>query len=166
MSMFLYRMPSGIPGAVTRVGAPTTIEPNIILGTNPPLLYGIPVAIDPSTGKIRPIGAGDTVANVYGILVRAFPMGSSGNALGAAVPPTSGAIDVLKAGYINVNVNGSGTPVKNSVVYVRTVANGGNTIIGGIEAASDSTNSFALTGAYFTGAKDANGNCEIAYAIQ
>jgi hypothetical protein len=166
MSMFLYRMPSGIPGALTRAGAPCVVEPNIILGTNPPLLYGIPVAVDPSTGKIRPIGAGDTIANVYGILVRPFPTQSAGVAMGAAVPPTSGMCDVLKAGYINVKVNASAVPVKNGAVYIRTVANGGNTIIGGIEAAADSTNTFVLTGAYFTGATDANGNGEVAYALQ
>lgn len=166
MSMFLLRMPSGIPGAISRPGAPCVVEPNIILTTNPPLLYGIPVAIDSATGKVRPIGAGDTIANVYGILVRPFPTQSAGTALGAAVPPASGMCDVLKAGYICVKVNASTVPVKNGNVYIRTVANGGNTIIGGIEAASDTTNTFQLTGAYFTGASDANGNCEIAYALQ
>ena len=165
MAMFLTRMPAGIPGALSRPLSPFITEPNVILPANPPLLYGIPVAVDPSTGKIRPIGAGDTNANVYGLLVRAFPVQSSGNALGAAVPPTSGMCDVLKTGYMCVKVNASTVPVKNGPVYVRTVANGGNTIIGGIEAAADSTNTFQLLNSYFTGASDANGNCEIAYIL-
>ena len=166
MSMFLLRMGSGIPGDVTRPGSPCIIEQNIILGTNPPLLYGIPVAVDPSTGKIRPIGAGDTNANAYGILTRSFPVQSAGNSMGVGVPPTSGVCGVLKMGYINVKVNASTVPVKNGSVFVRTVANGGNTIIGGIEAAADSTNTFQLLNAYFTGASDANGNSEVAYALQ
>lgn len=162
MAVFITRMPAGIPGDVSRPGASTTIETAIVLGTNPPLLYGIPVAVDASTGKIRPIGAGDTVANVYGLLVRAYPSNSSASGVGDSVPPTSGIADVLKKGYMSVKVNGSTSPVKNGSVYVRTVT-GSDTVIGGFSAASDATNNFVLTGAYFTGGMDANGNSEIKF---
>ena len=162
----LLRMASGVPGAVSRPGAPATIEPNVILTTNPPTVYGNPVAVDATTGHVRPIGAGDTTATVYGFLVRPFPAQSSGNVLGAATPPTSGACDVAKLGYMTVKVT-NGTPSKNSAVYIRTVANVAlpNTSVGDIEAASDTTNSFVLAGAYFTGAADANGNTEIAFNL-
>lgn len=163
MASFLYRMPSGIPGAISRAQAPTNIEPNTILSTNPPTAYGVPVAVDASTGHVRPIGAGDTSALIYGFNVRPFPT-QSGNTLGVSTPPTSGETDVMTMGYMTVKCN-YGTPAKNGTVYVRIAANGANTIIGGIEASSDTTYSVVVTGAHFTGAMDANGNAEIAYNI-
>ncbi|MBC7074669.1 MAG: hypothetical protein H5T98_01075 [Syntrophomonadaceae bacterium] len=137
MASFLYRMPSGIPGAISRSQAPTNIEPNIILSTNPPTVYGVPVAVDASTGHVRPIGAGDTSALIYGFNVRPFPT-QSGNTLGVSTPPTSGETDVLKLGYMTVKST-NGTPSKNGPVYVRVTANGAlpNTAVGDVEAAAD-----------------------------
>jgi hypothetical protein len=166
MSAFLYRMPSGIPGALSRPGAPVTVEPNVILSTNPPTAYGNPVAVDAASGHVRPIGAGDTAASVYGFLVRPFPIESGTTALGTATPPTSGACDVAKLGYMTVKVT-NGTPAKNSAVYIRTVLNGAIPagLVGDVEAVADGTNTFVLPGAYFTGAADANGNSEIAFNL-
>ena len=156
-------MPSGIPGSISRSQAPLNVEPNIILSANPPAAYGVPVAIDASTGHVRPIGAGDTAGLIYGMTVRPFPTTSS-NTMGVSTPPTSGEIDVMTMGYMSVKCN-YGTPAKNGVVYVRIAANGANTIVGGIEATSDTTYSIVMTGAHFTGAMDANGNAEIAYNL-
>lgn len=161
---FLYRMPSGIPGAVSRNSA-FTIEPNIPSTTNVLTNYGNPVALDASQ-HVRPIIAGDVAASVYGFLARAFPTNSSAQGIGVATPPTSGPVDVMKMGYMNIAVT-NGTPVKGGAVYIRTVVNASlpNTYIGDVEAAADSTNSFVLPGAYFTGGVDADGNSEIAFNI-
>lgn len=161
---FLYRMPAGIPGSVSRNSA-FTIEPNIISSTTPPTLYGIPVKLD-ANQRITGIVGGDTTASVFGFLARPFPTNSGTQGIAAATPPVNGPCDVLKMGYINVKVN-VGTPVKGGAVYVRTVLNVAIPagLVGDIEAASDGTNTFVLTGAYFTGGIDANGNGEIAYNV-
>lgn len=161
---FTFRMPSGIPGSSSR-NSPSVVEPNTISTVTPPTVYGNPVALDASQ-NIRPIAAGDTAASVYGFLFRAYPTNSGTQGLGVSTPPTSGTCSVMRMGYINVAVT-NGTPVKGGAVYVRTVVNAAlpNTYIGDVEAAADSTNSFVLTGAAFTGGMDANGNSEIAFGI-
>lgn len=161
---FTYRMPAGIPGNVTRASV-ATIESQILDTTNYPTVYGVPVAIDATSKNVRKIMAGDAAAAIYGLYVRPFPTASGAtDGVGTSTPPVSGLCSILKRGYSNVKVN-AGTAAKNGVVYVRVVANGGNTIIGGVEAAADSTNTIIMTGAYFTGPADASGNCEVAYAI-
>ncbi len=165
----LYRMSSGIPGTLSRTGLAVAVETAILLTGSAPAAYGLPVAVDATTGHVRAIAGGDTAASVYGVLVRPFPtQGGDGvnTAIGTSAPPTSGAVDVLKLGYISVYVS-RGTPAKAGAVYVRTVANASypNSPVGGFEASADGTNSFALTNAYFTGAADANGNSEIAFNI-
>ena len=169
MVAFVYRMPSGIPGALSRTGQAFIVEPGILLAGSVPPAYGLPVAVDASTGHMRAIKAGDTAASVYGILVRPFPtQGGDGTntPLGSSPPPASGQCDVLKLGYISVAV-ANGTPAKNGTVYVRVAANGSlpNTAVGDIEAAADGTNTVALTNAYFTGAADSSGNAEIAFNV-
>lgn len=164
---FLYRMPSGIPGSVSRNSA-FTVEPNIPSTTNVLTNYGNPVALDASQ-HVRPVIAGDVAASVYGFLARAFPTNSSTQGIGVATPPASGPVDVMKMGYMNVAVT-YGTPVKGGPAYIRTVVNStlAGTYIGDVEAAVDptvSTNSFILPGAYFTGGVDAEGNSEIAFNI-
>ena len=159
----LYRMNAGIPGNVNRASE-ATIEAQLLDIVNFPTAYGVPVAIDATSKGIRKIMAGDVPANVYGFFVRPYPVGASQDPIGVSTPPVSGLCNVLKRGYINVKLN-VGTAAKNGVVYVRTVANGGNTIIGGIEATADGVNNYAMLNAYFTGAADASGNTEVAYNL-
>jgi len=161
---FQFRMPAGIPGAVTRASL-ATIEPQQLDTTNYPTSYGVPVVIDGTSHNVRYAKTGDVVANIYGMYVRTFPSGGNAtDGLGVSTPPVAGICNVMKRGYMNVKVN-VGTAVKNGAVYVRITANGGNTIIGGIEATADSTNTLALANAYFTGPADANGMCEIGFNI-
>jgi hypothetical protein len=160
---FLYRMPAGIPGNVTRIET-ATIEPQQLDPTNYPTSYGVPVAIDATTKLTRKIMAGDAAAAIYGLYPRPYPTSASQDGLGTSTPPTNGNCGVLKRGYMSVKLN-VGTATKGGIVYVRVAANGGNTIIGGIEATSDSTNTIAMPVAYFMGPADANGNTEVAFNI-
>ncbi len=169
MTAFVYRMPSGVPGALSRTGLALAVEPAVLLSGSAPAAYGLPVAVDAATGHVRAINAGDTAASVYGFLVRPFPtQGGDGQStgLGVSAPPTSGAVDVLKLGYMSVQVT-NGTPSKGSTVYVRVAANAAlpSTSVGDVEAAADGTNTVALTNAYFTGAADSSGNAEIAFNV-
>lgn len=163
MVAILYRMGHGVAGDITRQSQANTIEPHL-LGATPFTAYGLPAKI--SAGKIVPMGAGDAGTALRGFLVRPFPThgANPSDPLGAAVPPTSGMGDLLKRGYISVKCN-VGTPALDGTVYMRITANGGNTIIGGIEATADGGNTITLPGCTFNGAADANGNVEIAYNL-
>lgn len=172
---FAYRMPSGIPGDVNRAGSSAVVEPNLISSVNPPLAYGVAVALDPANG-IRPIGAGDTAALVYGLYVRPYPtnqQSTSGffgsNPLGTnQVPPAQGPCDVLKSGYMTVKLYAPAAAVPGGAVYVRIANAGVGQIVGGFEAAADGGNTIqvgAQNTTYFRGAADASGNVEIAFNL-
>ena len=163
MTAFLYRMPSGIAGDVTRASV-STIETQLLDSTLPFPGYGLFGKI--ASGKFVPIASGDAAGTVYGALVRPFPTQgvNASDALGVSVPKTSGAADVMRRGYMSVKLN-AGTAALGGVVYVRVGAAATGKPIGGIEAASDSTNTIAVAGASFMSAADASGNVEIAYNI-
>ena len=163
MTAFLYRMPSGIPGDVSRQSN-STIEPQVLDPANPFSAYGLFGKI--SSGKFIPVGAGDVATSVFALLVRPFPTqgANASDPLGTGVPKTSGVCDALRRGYAFVKSN-NGTPALGGTVYIRVANPSGAKVIGGIEAASDSTNTIAVPGAMFTGAADANGNCEISLNI-
>lgn len=154
----------GFPGDQTRLNTPQIAEVKVVSATNPPVLFGVPVKLD-SNGKVQKIGAGDTSNDVYGTVIRSFPSQNYtlNQVIGAEIPggPT---LSILRSGYTIVKVIGSGTPVANGKVYVRTVT-GTNTVIGGIETAADSTNTFEWVGARFVGGKDASGNAEIYFTV-
>ena len=158
---FLYRMPSGIPGDVSRKNQ-STIDSQIFNASLPFASYGIPAKL--ASGKVVPFAGGETAADLFGFLVRPFPTQSAQEGLGTATPPTSGVANILRRGWMTVKCN-AGTPAAGGTVYVRIAAASGAKVIGGIEAAADSTNTVALTGARFTNAGDANGNVEIEYNI-
>ena len=147
---FLYRMASGIPGASSRNSA-FTIEPGIISSVTPPTEYGIPLALDADL-NMRPIQGGDTAGSVQGFLARAFPTNSGTDGIATATPPTSGACDVLKMGYMNVAVN-RGTAAKGGKVYIRTIANASypTTSVGDVEAEGDTPAPVATAKAGNTG---------------
>jgi hypothetical protein len=169
MVSYVYRMPAGIPGTVNRIGANATIETMNVTPfgtTGAPTAYGVPLVIDATTGNVgnaRILTSGDTA--VYGILAREFPTQSSQDGLGTSTPPLSGLISVLKRGYMMVLLSGTTAAVKGGQVYVWTAAASGSHIVGGFEAASPGGSGFALTGCYFMGPADANGNTEIAFNI-
>jgi hypothetical protein len=157
-------MPIGVPGDLSRQAAVVEAYQNFI--TTPVLSYGLPVKISATPDAVTGIVAADTSAAVVGFAVRKFygyqRLSGSEN-FGAGTPP-DGPIDVLKEGYIVVRCN-NGTPVKEGSVHVRIAVPSGQRVIGGIEAVADGVNTFALTGAAFTGAVDAEGNAEIRFRV-
>lgn len=163
MVAYVERMPYGIPGDVSRPSQ-STIEAGVFNASLPFSKYGIPGKV--ASGKFVPLAGAETAADIYGILVRPYPItgASASDPLGTAVPPTTGVADVLRRGYITVK-NNAGTPALNGAVYVRIATPGAGTPIGGIEAAADGANTIVLTGARFMSAADASGNVEIAYNI-
>jgi hypothetical protein len=164
-------MPVGIAGEVTREQSASIeaiqIMPDPVSGH--PASYGVPLAIDTTTGHARTLVAADTAANVYGILVRPFPSGSSLDGLGVSTPPKEGLVDALRKGYCCVVLSGDAAAAKGQPVYIWTAAASGSHIVGGFEATSPGDsgapnhipNGFQLLGANFQGPADTDGNVEI-----
>jgi len=160
---FLYRMPAGIPGDVTRPSN-STIEPQQIDSGTPPTKYGVFVKL--VSGKVQPLASADAATVVYGLLVRPFPTNSAQDAIGVATPLASGIGDVLVRGYMTVILK-LGTAAKGGAVYVVTTA-GGTVAVGDIVTAASPAGggtAVAVADCIFMGAADADGNVEIRYNI-
>ncbi len=158
MAAYLYRMPSGIPGDVSRKSHSTIESHNM---ATPVAAFGLFVKMD-ALGNLAPLASADTAASVYGLLVRSYPTTSATNDLGAAAP-VKGINDVMVRGYMTVKCN-AGTAKKGGVVHVRVGAATTAKPLGGIEAVADGANTIAVN-ARFMHEADAQGNVEIAYNI-
>lgn len=158
MAAYTYRMPSGIPGDVSRKSHSTIESHNM---KTPVAGFGVFGKMD-AAGDIVPLGSADTADAVYGLIVRSYPTTSATNELGEAVPP-KGITDVLVRGYMTVKCN-AGTAKKGGAVYVRIGAAATGKPIGGIEAVADGANTIAVKAKFMHDA-DASGNVEIAYNI-
>lgn len=163
---YTYRMPAGFPGDVNRMH-PASIIARLIDATTPPRLYGDPVVINGTANSVRGLTASDTaVTRIYGIAVRPFPtqqtQGGMSASIGAATPPTSSTMDILRSGFIIVKVNSGAASVKaDDPVFVWVAANSGAHVQGGFEQAASAGNTAAIANARFVGPCDANGITEI-----
>lgn len=123
---FTYRMGAGFPGDVNRTH-PFSVEPCLIDAANPPTAYGQAVVIGVNNGVRRVLAGDDALTLIYGVTVRPFPFqqstGGMSASIGAATPPISGVIDVLRLGYIMVQLNGA--PAKGDPLYVWAAAAAG-----------------------------------------
>lgn len=163
MTAFQYRMPAGIPGAVSRVEH-ATVEAGLYDSTAPFSAYGLPAKL--ASGKYQPLGAGDAATALVALLVRPYPTNSSQEGLGVATPPQTGGIgNFLRRGYMTIKLNGGATVAKGDQVYIRVANAAAGKPVGGFEGASDSTNTVAPAGLVFTGPADSTGNVEVAYNI-
>lgn len=158
MAAYMYRMPSGIPGDVSRKSHSTIESHNM---ATPVAAFGLFVKMD-ALGNLAPLASADTAASVYGLLVRSYPTTSATNDLGAAAP-VKGINDVMVRGYMTVKCN-AGTAKKGGVVHVRIAAAAAGKPIGGVEAVADAANTIAVNARFMHDA-DAQGNVEIAYNI-
>jgi hypothetical protein len=167
MVSYLYRMPTGLAGDVSRTNG-ATIEPVTLTAfgtTGSPAGYGIPVAIDTTTGNARTITSADTF--IFGLLVREYPTNAGQDALGVQTlaPVLGQAGSVLRRGYMTVKLSGSTAAVKGQPVYVWTAAASGSHIVGGFESTNPGGSGFALPNTTFEGPADASGIVEIAYNL-
>ncbi|MEI1686968.1 hypothetical protein V8P55_01625 [Acinetobacter baumannii] len=154
---YLYRMPSGIPGDISRK-AHSTVEAHILKGN-----FGAFGIFGKLTAEgIVPLEAADT--DVYGLIVRSYPTQSALNGIGAAVPQSGIVNDIMRRGYMTVKCN-AGTAKKAGKVYVRVATGTELKPIGGIEAVADGTNTIEIKNAMFMHDADAQGNVEISYNI-
>ena len=169
-----YRMPAGIPGAISRAGGGVVmdVEPVALSSASPLAAYGLFGQLD-NSGDFRALAAGD--AAVYGLLSRPFPANDTTatgffgqDKLGTpAVPPQNGGDGgVLRSGYMTValepnNAGVTAAVVKGGVVYACIQNPNAVGHVGGVQGAADGGNTIA-TKWIFMGPADANGNVEIA----
>lgn len=130
---------------------------NVFVDTGAAATQGFPAAAN-TTG----------VSKIAGVLVRPYPTqqttGGMSSALGAATPPVTGVIDVLRNGFIMVRANNfaAAPPVKGGAVYVWVAASAGTQVQGGFSTVAGGVGeTAAIANARFNGPPDANGICEI-----
>lgn len=157
----LYRMPSGIPGDISRRGQ-CTVESAVADANNPFTAYGVPGKM--LNGKFVPVQAGDAASVVSGFLVRPYPA-QTANSNGTGIS-TGKILDRMRRGYMTVQ-NNAGTPTIEGTVYVRVANPSAGKPIGGIEAVNDATagNTVVIPNCVFCDVGDAAGNVEIRFNI-
>lgn len=175
---FTFRMGAGFAGDVNRTH-PAAIEACLIDSSFPPLLYGLAVIADAaSPNGVRSIKTTDSSATeIYGVTVRPYPLQAAfgDTAYGAVTfgadqaPPTVQPLDVLKQGYIMVQLQGATAATKGGAVFVGTAATSGSgsTLLtqGGFTAVTE-TNAIALSSrSYWNGPADPNGIAELALHV-
>ncbi|TXE22186.1 structural cement protein Gp24 [Serratia ureilytica] len=164
-SSYLYRMPAGIAGGVTR-SQDLTIEPVTLDNKNQFAAYGMAGKYD--NNKFVPIKDGDDISLVKGILVRPYPITSFADLAYLGVQANQTA-DNLKRGYICVQAT-AGNPTtakKGDPVYVRVTGGTAASPVGSFLLLPDSTatNTPQLLMAEVMGPGQADGLVEIAYNI-
>lgn len=165
MTAYLYRMPVGIAGAISRP-QDLTVEPVILKSSNAFPAYGLAGKYD-ADGYFVPLADGDTADKVKGIYVRPYPTTSQPDMVRQVGTDKNFPGDAMKRGYMTVNLGADASTIKKgATVYV--VVSLDSTIdvpLGGFMSTSISGKNVALTNAEFTGAGDANGNAEISWKI-
>ncbi|WP_142850957.1 hypothetical protein [Telmatospirillum sp. J64-1] len=152
MTVYLYAMPAGFPGNVTR-RAESTLEP-VLLATETP--HGAPLTLD-TEGKAVPTTEADEVS---AWLVRPYPttgVGSDGNSA-----PAGTIQDRLLRGYISVRLSAAETQTAVKGAPVCLIAEAGNGFAVGDLAVSAGD---PIPGAVFMGPQDSDGNAEIAFNL-
>lgn len=152
MTTYLYAMPAGFPGNVTR-RADSSLEPVLLAADTP---HGAPLTLD-AQGRAAATAA---AANVNAFLVRPYP--TTGVGAGGNSAPGGTLQDRLVRGYISVRLAGAedtaavkGAPVKLVAVAADGYAVGELAVSAGVD----------VPGAFFMGPQDADGNVEIAFNI-
>lgn len=170
---YLYRMPVGIAGAVSRP-QDLTIEPVIIDSSRSFPVYGLVGKYDGD--YFVPLTAGDTAEKIQGIYVRPYPTTSTPDWVRQIGEGKNFPGDALKRGYMTVSVGGDASKVtKGGTVYVRVASPTDASPLGAFLTAPEMVtpagdedptyNTAILPNAQFTGAGDADGNVEISYKI-
>ena len=173
----------GFPGTVSRIPNPTIVSRPVNTGSTLNLNFGDgAVVISDTTGgtwksvaDFMTYGGGSAataLAAFAGFAVRevktqlGYPPAYGGQQVGYYQPGELG--EVLELGAILVTLQGGGTPQANQPVYMRVVSNPAiSTVIGGVEAAADGVNTFAVPNCVFrTGDVDSNNLVEVIMLVR
>lgn len=154
-------MPHGFAGSYAR-------QPDMIVDTRPAggteqIAFGMALKYD-ANGAVVVMGAGSTAAQFVGVAARELKSALNYLEQGAGAYAPKDAVPVFMRGCVNAKCQ-NGTPKLGGAVYVRVAANAAlpNAVVGGFEAAADSTaaNTVQLTNCQWAGPADANGVAEL-----
>lgn len=164
MVAYLYRMPVGIAGGISR-SQDLTAEPVILDSAKSFSAYGL-AGKDSTDGKFIPLAASDAATVITGLYMRPYPTTSTPDMVRQVGTGKHFTGDVMKRGYMTVNIGGTAVNLtKGSPVYVRNAKPTDASPLGAILGAAVDGETVILPNATFTGAGDANGNAEVAYNI-
>lgn len=138
-------------------------QPDTIIDSHPAggaIAFGQAVVFN--SGAVVLPGASASAADFVGVACREVKSATDYFNQNTGTYSQYDAVPVIKRGCVNV-ICQNGTPALDGTVYVRVSANASypTAVVGGFEAAADSTNSVALTNVKWKGAADANGVAEI-----
>ena len=152
-------MPNGMAGSYAR-------QPDMIINTKPaggetPIDFGLALVYDSNKKVVLP-ATGATAAQFVGIAAREINTALNYLEQTPGQYAPGDAVPVFQRGSINVKCQ-NGTAAVGAPVYMRITYNATyqNAVVGGFEAAADSTNSVQLTNAQWAGPADANGIAEL-----
>lgn len=151
-------MSMGYPGSYART--PDCIIVNRVAATD--VEFGLAVVLKPDN-TYAAFGGSDTAATFGGVAVREVKQATNFVDQNNVKYLQGDQMDALERGNIVVKCQ-RGTPTAGGKVYVRKTANSTypDAVVGGFEAAADSTNTVELTNAYWTtGHKGAGDVAEI-----
>lgn len=164
---YLKQAPAGVPGDISRTDE-TNVEPVKFAEAYCPAVFGFPLIT--VSGETRKWASGSVAVDFQGILVREVPgiagTAASDESYDATVPWWKQILGNAVRGYVIVKCS-VGTPARNGVVYVQSVANGGINPGEFRADGTDSGNAVALTATqavWATNGKDADGNAELRIA--
>ena len=167
MVAYIKRMNVGFEGDLTREAAPGDVVNEVLDNSYDWSTYGFgrPVKYT-AKGKVTPLVTGDTASKIEGFLVRSFPGRAVSNTGDQAYPQINGgAYPVARRGFMAVKLQNVSTPVKGGPVYVRIGGTTSSLLLGGVEAAADTTNTIEVPNAQFEGPAGADGVTEISFTI-
>lgn len=151
-------MTAGFAGSYAR-------QPDMIVNTRPaggtaPIPFGAPLVY--SEGNVVQMGASATAAQFVGVAGRELKSSLTYMEQSPGQYNPGDPVSVFQRGSIQVYCQ-RGTPALGGAVYVRITANGSyeSAVVGGFEAAADSSNTVQLTNCQWGGAPDANGIAEL-----
>ncbi|HFG7682674.1 TPA: hypothetical protein ACGIPB_004219, partial [Shigella flexneri] len=98
MTAYLYRMPVGIAGAISRP-QDLTVEPVVLKSDNAFAAYGLAGKYD-ADGFFVPLADGDTADKVKGIYVRPYPTTSQPDMVRQVGTGKNFPGDAMKRGYV------------------------------------------------------------------
>lgn len=131
-------------------------QPDMVVDTHPhggkaDIPFGFPVAAG-ADGAVAEWAETSTAGNFVGVAVREIKSATDYMNQNMGTYRPGEALPVLKRGCVNV-ICQNGTPAAGKAVYVRTKKNGSfpNAVVGGFEAAEDTTNSVKLSNVQWKG---------------
>lgn len=158
---YMYRMPAGIAGAVSRYHD-LTVEPVLLKSDTAFPAYGLAGKYDGD--YFVPLAEGDKADVIRGIYVRPYPTTETADFVRQVGKGKNFPGDALKRGYMTVAVADASALKKGGKVFVRVKATDDEPAGSFTDTLIDGE-TVEMPGAEFTGAGDASGNAEISYKI-